>query len=50
MTPKVGSAGRPGTNKRKLETPSMSRIKAEPASSPPDFKTPNKLAEQVGTP
>ncbi|KAH6680493.1 DNA polymerase alpha subunit B N-terminal-domain-containing protein [Halenospora varia] len=46
-TPKVGSANRMnGTNKRKIETPSMSRIKAEPASSPPEFKTPYKPGEQ----
>ncbi|CAG8972076.1 hypothetical protein HYALB_00004942 [Hymenoscyphus albidus] len=50
MTPKVGSASRPSTIKRKLETPSMSRIRAEPASSPPDFKTSNKVSEPVGTP
>ncbi|KAF4626205.1 hypothetical protein G7Y89_g11956 [Cudoniella acicularis] len=35
-----------GTNKRRMETPSMSRIKAEPASSPPEFKTPYKPGEQ----
>jgi DNA polymerase alpha subunit B len=41
--PRAGSANRTnGTNKRKLETPSTSRVKAEPASSPPDFKTPYK--------
>lgn len=36
---------RNGTTKRKVgqfETPSISRVKAEPASSPPDFKTPYK--------
>src|SRR5271155_1555235 len=40
---------RNGTNKRKVgqfETPSMSRVKAEPASSPPDFKSPYKPADR----
>jgi hypothetical protein len=45
-TPKVGST----KAKRKFETPSMSRVKAEPASSPPEFKTPYKPGEQNGTP
>jgi DNA polymerase alpha subunit B len=46
-TPKVGSANKAGTRK-KFETPSLSRAKAEPASSPPDFKTPYKPGEQSG--
>jgi DNA polymerase alpha subunit B len=36
------------TNKRKFQTPSVSRVKAEPASSPPDFKTPYRPGEQNG--
>jgi hypothetical protein len=48
-TPRVGSAARAnGTGKRKFETPSMSRVKAEPASSPPEFKTPHKPGEHTG--
>lgn len=43
-TPRTGST----KPKRKFETPSMSRIKAEPASSPPEFKTPYKPGEQNG--
>ena len=46
-TPKVGSTNKAGTRK-KFETPSLSRVKAEPASSPPDFKTPYKPGEQNG--
>ena len=45
-TPKVGSSIKAGTRK-KFETP-LSRVKAEPASSPPDFKTPYKPGEQNG--
>ncbi|KAI9649140.1 DNA-directed DNA polymerase alpha subunit pol12 [Ciborinia camelliae] len=41
-TPRSGMSSRP---KRKPETPSISRVKAEPASSPPDFKTSNNLKE-----
>ncbi|RFU30100.1 hypothetical protein B7463_g6257, partial [Scytalidium lignicola] len=45
-TPRVGSASKfNSSSKRRVavaETPSMSRIKAEPASSPPSFKTPIK--------
>ncbi len=40
---------RNGTTKRKVgqfETPSISRVKAEPASSPPDFKTPYKPTDR----
>ncbi|RAL64813.1 hypothetical protein DID88_001410 [Monilinia fructigena] len=37
-TPRSGMSSRP---KRKVETPSISRVKAEPASSPPDFKASN---------
>lgn len=46
-TPRVGSTSRlNGTAKRKnFETPSISRIKAEPGSSPPTFKTPYKPGE-----
>jgi len=48
-TPRVGSANRAnGTGKRKFETPSISRVKAEPASSPPEFKTPYKPGEHSG--
>ncbi|KAE8451469.1 hypothetical protein EG329_003542 [Mollisiaceae sp. DMI_Dod_QoI] len=48
-TPRVESANRAnGTGKKKFETPSMSRVKAEPASSPPDFKTPYKTGEANG--
>ena len=48
-TPRVGSANRmSSTNKRKVETPSVTRVKAEPASSPLDFKTPYKPGEQNG--
>lgn len=46
-TPRVGSSNKAGT-RRKFETPSLSRVKAEPASSPPDFKTPYKSGEQNG--
>lgn len=45
-TPRTGSA----KTKRKFETPSISRIKAEPASSPPEFKTPYKPGDQSGVP
>lgn len=49
-TPRVGSAGRVGTaRKRGLETPSA-RVKAEPGSSPPTFKTPQRPGEFAGTP
>ena len=50
-TPRVGSASRlKGTSKRKAyETPSNSRAKAEPGSSPPTFKTPYKPGEQNGS-
>jgi DNA polymerase alpha subunit B len=46
-TPRVGSSNKAGT-RRKFETPSLTRVKAEPASSPPDFKTPYKPGEQNG--
>lgn len=46
-TPRVGSTNKAGT-RRKFETPSLPRVKPEPASSPPDFKTPHKLGEQNG--
>jgi DNA polymerase alpha subunit B len=36
------------TARRKYETPSISRVKAEPASSPPDFKTPQRPGERQG--
>ncbi|TVY60663.1 DNA polymerase alpha subunit B [Lachnellula suecica] len=50
-TPKAGSTSRlNGAAKRKTETPSMSRVKAEPASSPPEFKTPHKPGELNSTP
>ncbi|KAJ8064988.1 hypothetical protein OCU04_007292 [Sclerotinia nivalis] len=39
-TPRSGMSSRP---KRKFETPSISRVKAEPASSPPDFRTSSNL-------
>jgi hypothetical protein len=47
-TPRVGSTNRiNGTSKRKnFETPSISRVKVEPASSPPDFKTPYKPGDK----
>lgn len=45
-TPRVGSA----RNKRNFETPSMSRLKLDPASSPPEFKTPYKPGEQNAAP
>ncbi|TGO18271.1 hypothetical protein BTUL_0011g00770 [Botrytis tulipae] len=41
-TPRSGMSSRP---KRKVETPSMSRVKVEPASSPPDFRTSKTLRE-----
>lgn len=44
-TPRPGSTSKVNSTKRKVgqfQTPSMSRVKAEPASSPPDFKTPFK--------
>ncbi|KAF7865497.1 hypothetical protein EAF04_006471 [Stromatinia cepivora] len=41
-TPRSGMSSRP---KRKFETPSISRVKAEPASSPPDFKTSSRLKD-----
>ncbi|ESZ96534.1 hypothetical protein SBOR_3036 [Sclerotinia borealis F-4128] len=41
-TPRSAMSSRP---KRKPVTPSISRVKAEPASSPPDFKTSNNLKE-----
>ncbi|RDL39417.1 DNA polymerase alpha subunit B [Venustampulla echinocandica] len=49
-TPRVRATNRANgsTSKRRLETPSISRVKAEPASSPPDFKTPFKPGEQNG--
>ncbi|TAQ90644.1 hypothetical protein B7494_g1066 [Chlorociboria aeruginascens] len=49
-TPRTGSTNKPnGANRRRagnLETPSFSRIKAEPASSSPDFKTPRPGDQQ----
>jgi DNA polymerase alpha subunit B len=42
-----------GITKRKVgqfETPSMSRVKAEPTSSPPDFKTPYKPIDRPSGP
>ncbi|OBT87891.1 hypothetical protein VE02_02652 [Pseudogymnoascus sp. 03VT05] len=33
-------------SKRKFQTPSISRVKQEPASSPPEFKTPYKPGEK----
>ncbi|KAH7342607.1 DNA polymerase-like protein alpha/primase associated subunit [Rhexocercosporidium sp. MPI-PUGE-AT-0058] len=49
-TPRPKSINRSSGNaKRKFETPSMSRVKAEPASSPPEFKTPYKPGEHTGT-
>jgi DNA polymerase alpha subunit B len=42
-----------GMTKRKVaqfETPSMSRVKAEPTSSPPEFKTPYKPADRPNGP
>jgi DNA polymerase alpha subunit B len=46
-TPRTGTTNRTlGGTKRKFETPSMSRVKAEPTSSPPDFKTPYKPGER----
>lgn len=48
-TPRFGSANKlDGAARRKFETPSMSRMRAEPASSPPEFKTPHKPGEQNG--
>lgn len=48
-TPRDGSAKRAnGTARRKFETPSTSKVKAEPASSPPEFKTPYKPGEHLG--
>jgi hypothetical protein len=46
-TPRVASASRPnGTSKRRnFETPGISRVKAEPGSSPLTSKTSNKLGE-----
>jgi DNA polymerase alpha subunit B len=45
-TPRVGSTSKAnGSARRKFETPSMSRVKAEPASSPPEFKAPYKPGE-----
>jgi DNA polymerase alpha subunit B len=45
-TPRAGSTSK--SAKRKFETPSISRVKVEPASSPPDFKTPYRPGEQGG--
>ena len=47
-TPKAGAGSRLNANKRKFETPSISRLKLEPASSPPDFKLASRPAEQGG--
>lgn len=45
----MNGSGMPKTGQ--FQTPSISRIKADPASSPPDFKTPYKPGErQIGTP
>jgi hypothetical protein len=47
-TPRAGSANRVGASKKRgFETPS-SRVKAEPGSSPPTFKTPYKAGEPHG--
>ncbi|KAI6708269.1 hypothetical protein JHW43_009198 [Diplocarpon mali] len=48
-TPRVGSTRKLNGSSRKFETPSMSRVKAEPASSPPEFKTPYKPGDTTGT-
>lgn len=49
-TPRVESASRlNGMSRRKnFETPSVSRVKVEPGSSPPTFKTPYKPGERNG--
>ncbi|KAI9051479.1 hypothetical protein LZ554_004525 [Drepanopeziza brunnea f. sp. 'monogermtubi'] len=50
-TPKAASASTTSAaSRRKFETPSMSRVRAEPASSPPEFKTPYKPGEHTGKP
>ncbi|RDW94817.1 hypothetical protein BP5796_00580 [Coleophoma crateriformis] len=46
-TPRTGSKLNSTGKRRNMETPSISRIKAEPASSPPNFKTPQKTAENT---
>lgn len=46
-TPRVGSANRVGGKKKGFETP-LARVKQEPGSSPPTFKTPFKPGEQHG--
>ncbi len=50
LVPNTPSARSSNRARRKFETPSMSRVKAEIASSPPDFKTSYKPGDQIGTP
>ncbi|KAL3423356.1 DNA polymerase alpha primase associated subunit [Phlyctema vagabunda] len=45
-TPRTGSRLNGSAKRRAIETPSISRAKAEPASSPPDLKTPHKVTER----
>lgn len=48
-TPRSAAGGGANGSKRKInqfQTPSISRVKQEPASSPPEFKTPYKPGEK----
>lgn len=48
-TPRSAAGGGTNGSKRKInqfQTPSISRVKQEPASSPPEFKTPYKPGEK----
>jgi DNA polymerase alpha subunit B len=48
-TPRVGSANKQNSSSRRsnLATPAMSRVKAEPTSSPPEFKTPHRPDDKL---
>lgn len=48
-TPGTAKLNKNSAKRRQLETPSVSRIKAEPASSSPDYKTPSGLEHQLNS-
>lgn len=47
-TPRSGAMGKINSSSKKtMQTPSISRLKLDPQSSPPDFKAPHTLSEQA---
>ncbi|KIN04279.1 hypothetical protein OIDMADRAFT_159648 [Oidiodendron maius Zn] len=50
-TPRVSSASKSNSGRRNnLSTPAITRVKAEPTSSPPEFKTPLRPDEKLNGP